>query len=55
MLLGHKMGIASGYYRPTEEDMQLQAEKLIDALTIEPSQRLQRKGRITYNGKIKSR
>jgi integrase len=43
MLLNHKIGIASSYYRPTEEDMRLEAEKLIDALTIDPSQRLQRK------------
>jgi integrase len=43
MLLGHKIGIASSYYRPREEDMRLEAEKLIDALTINPENRLKRK------------
>jgi len=43
MLLGHKIGLASCYYRPTEEDMYLEYEKAIDNLTIDPSQRLQKK------------
>lgn len=43
MLLGHKIGIASSYYRPTEEDLEMEAAKLCDVLTIEPSMRLQRK------------
>lgn len=42
MLLGHRIGIASSYYRPTEEDMRLEAEKLIDALTINPENKLRR-------------
>jgi hypothetical protein len=43
MLLGHKIGLASAYYRPTEQEMYLEYEKAIDNLTIDPSQRLQRK------------
>lgn len=43
MLLGHKIGIASSYYRPTEQDMQLESKKLIEALTINPENRLKRK------------
>jgi hypothetical protein len=43
MLLGHRIGIASAYYRPTIEEMQLEAEKLIDSLTINPESRLRRK------------
>jgi integrase len=43
MLLGHKIGLASCYYRPTEEEMYLEYEKAIDNLTIDPSQRLQKK------------
>ena len=43
MLLGHKIGLASAYYRPSVEEMYQEYEKAIDALTIEPSHRLQRK------------
>jgi integrase len=43
MLLGHKIGLASCYYRPTEEEMYTEYEKAIDSLTIDPSQRLQKK------------
>ena len=43
MLLNHKIGIASSYYRPNEEDMQLEAEKLNDVLTIDPANRLRKK------------
>ena len=43
MLLGHKIGLASAYYRPTEQDMYSEYEKAIDNLTIDPSNRLQRK------------
>jgi len=43
MLLGHKIGLASCYYRPTEEEMYAEYEKAIDNLTIDPSQRLQKK------------
>jgi integrase len=43
MLLGHKIGLASAYYRPTEQEMFSEYEKAIDNLTIDPSQRLQRK------------
>jgi integrase len=44
MLLGHKIGLASCYYRPTEEEMHLENEKAtIDNFTIDPSNRLQRK------------
>lgn len=40
MLLGHKIGLASCYYRPTEEEMYSEYEKAIDSLTIDPTQRL---------------
>jgi len=43
MLLGHKIGLASCYYRPTQEDMYIEYEKAIDNLTIDPANRLQRK------------
>jgi len=43
MLLGHKIGLASCYYRPTEEEMYNEYEKAIDNLTIDPANRLQRK------------
>ena len=43
MLLGHKIGLASAYYKPTQEKMYAEYEKAIDNLTVDPSQRLQRK------------
>ena len=43
MLLGHKIGLASCYYRTTEEEMYEEYEKAIDNLTIDPANRLQRK------------
>jgi hypothetical protein len=43
MLLGHKIGLASCYYRPTEQEMYEEYEKAIDNLTIDPANRLQRK------------
>ena len=43
MLLGHRIGLASSYYRPTEEEMLKEYEKAIDALTIDPANRLRKK------------
>lgn len=43
MLLGHKIGLASAYYRPTEEEMYEEYEKAIDNLTIDPANRLRKK------------
>jgi len=43
MLLGHKIGLASAYYRPTVEEMYDEYSKAIDNLTIDPANRLQRK------------
>jgi integrase len=43
MLLGHRIGIASSYYRPTEDEMLAEFEKAIDVLTINPENRLKRK------------
>ncbi len=43
MLLGHRIGLASSYYRPTEEEIRLEAEKATDLLTINPENRLKRK------------
>jgi integrase len=42
MLLGHKIGLASAYYRPTEQDMLEEYEKAEDNLTIDPSNRLRK-------------
>jgi integrase len=42
MLLGHKIGLTSCYYRPTEQEMYEEYEKAIGNLTIDPSNRLQR-------------
>lgn len=43
MLLDHKIGLASAYYRPTEQEMYLEYEKAIDSLTIDPTNRLRKK------------
>lgn len=43
MLLGHKIGLASAYYRPTEQEMYAEYEKAIDSLTINEENRLRRK------------
>jgi hypothetical protein len=43
MLLGHKIGLASCYYRPTEQEMYEEYEKAINNLIIDPAKRLQRK------------
>jgi integrase len=43
MLLGHRIGLASCYYRPTEEEMFAEYEKAENSLTIDPTQRLQKK------------
>jgi hypothetical protein len=43
MLLGHKIGLASAYYRPTEQEMYVEYQKAVDNLTIDPANRLQRR------------
>jgi len=43
MLLGHKIGLASCYYRPTEEEMLEEYQKAIDLLTINEENRLKKK------------
>jgi hypothetical protein len=43
MLLGHQIGLASAYYRSTEQEMSEEYQKAIDTLTIDPANRLQRK------------
>ncbi|CAN5548404.1 hypothetical protein BH18THE1_BH18THE1_02830 [soil metagenome] len=43
MLLGHKIGLASAYYRPTEDEMYAEYEKAIDPLTINEENRLKKK------------
>jgi integrase len=43
MLLGHDIGLAGAYYKPTVEEMYTEYEKAIDNLTIGPANRLQRK------------
>lgn len=42
MLLGHKIGLASAYYRPTQEEMLNEYSKAIDLLTINEENRLKR-------------
>jgi integrase len=43
MLEGHSIGITDHYWRPTEDELYYEYEKAIDNLTIDPSQRLQKK------------
>jgi len=43
MLLGHKIGLASAYYRPTEEEMLAEYQKATDLLTINEENRLRKK------------
>lgn len=43
ILMGHNVGLEANYYRPTEEDIQLEYCKAIDALTINPENRLKKK------------
>ena len=43
MLLGHRIGLASAYYRPTEDEMLDEYMKAVDNLTINPENRLRRK------------
>jgi integrase len=42
MLLGHSIGLASSYYKPTDEEMLNEYLKAVDSLTIDPSNRLKR-------------
>jgi site-specific recombinase XerD len=46
MLLGHKIGLASCYYRPTEQEMFTEYQKAIDALTINEENRLRKQVKI---------
>lgn len=46
MLLGHKIGLMSAYYRPSEAEMYAEYEKAIDRLTINEENRLRRKVQI---------
>jgi hypothetical protein len=43
MLLGHKIGLASAYCRPTDDEMYIDYEKAIDLLTINEENRLSKK------------
>jgi hypothetical protein len=43
MLLGHKIGLASAYYKPTERDMLSEYLKAVDNLTMNEENRLKRK------------
>ena len=43
MLLGHSIGLAGAYYKPTEDEMLEEYMKGVDNLTINPANRLQRK------------
>jgi Phage integrase family len=43
ILLGHKIGLASCYYRPTEAEMLAEYEKAIDLLIINEENRLRKK------------
>lgn len=42
MLLGHKIGLAGVYYKPADDDFLEEYQKVIDELTIDPVNRLQR-------------
>lgn len=52
MLLGHKIGLASCYYRPTEEDFIQEYLKAVNLLTINEENKLKQKGRNTRDRKI---
>jgi len=43
MLLGHKIGLASAYYRPTEQEMFQEYQKAVKNLTINEENRLKLK------------
>jgi hypothetical protein len=43
MLLGHKIGLASCYYRPTQDEMYQEYLKAVDLLTINEENRLKLK------------
>jgi integrase len=43
MLLGHKIGLTSAYYRPTDEEMYAEYQKAINYLTINEEVRLKEK------------
>ena len=43
MLMGHHIGLDDNYFRPQEQEVKIEYEKAIDALTIDPANRLQRK------------
>ncbi len=43
MLLGHSIGLASAYYRPTEDEMLDEYMKAVDKLTINEENRLRKK------------
>ena len=43
MLLGHSIGLAAAYYKPTENEMLDEYMKAVDNLTINPENRLRRK------------
>jgi integrase len=43
MLLGHKIGLTSAYYKPTEQEMLNEYLKAVDKLTINEENRLKRK------------
>ncbi|HJU79668.1 MAG TPA: hypothetical protein VJ599_08920 [Nitrososphaeraceae archaeon] len=43
MLLGHKIGLASAYYKPTVQEMLNEYEKAINSLTINEENRLRKR------------
>lgn len=43
MLLGHSIGLAGAYYKPTEDEMLEEYMKGVDNLTINPENRLKRR------------
>jgi hypothetical protein len=62
MLLGHKIGLATAYYRPTDEEIYQEYLKAVDLLTINEENRLKieneqlreenKYGEYIINGKI---
>lgn len=52
MLLGHKIGLASAYYRPTEQEIFQQYEKAVNNLTINEENRLKFKVELLESEKI---
>jgi len=46
LLMGHSIGLDNSYFRPKEKEMLMEYMKAVDALTIDPSNRLKREMKV---------